>query len=67
VEEVRLEAQGELIRRRGGKKEKERRKKIKMQASAILTFYDLNPTGETVLPNIFQSSSNSTRGVGTVL
>jgi hypothetical protein len=29
VEEVRLEAQGELIRRRGGKKEKERRKKEK--------------------------------------
>jgi hypothetical protein len=32
-----------------------------MQAKAILTFYHLNPTGEAVLPNVFQNGSNSTR------
>jgi hypothetical protein len=26
-----------------------------------LTFYYLNPTGEVVLPNVFQNGSNSTR------
>jgi hypothetical protein len=34
-----------------------------MQARAILTFYNLNPTGEAVLPNVFQNGSNSTREV----
>jgi hypothetical protein len=48
---------------RGEKKEKRKReeKKEKMQARAILTFYNLNPTGEAVLPNVFQNGSNSTR------
>jgi hypothetical protein len=50
-------------RKKGEKKKKERRKKEKMQARAILTFYNLNPTGEAVLPNVFQNGSNSTREV----
>jgi hypothetical protein len=48
-------------RKKGEEKKKERRKKEKMQARAILTFYNLNPTGEAVLPNVFQNGSNSTR------
>jgi hypothetical protein len=48
-------------RREKRKKEKERRKKKKMLARVISTFYNLNPTGEAVLPNVFQNDSNSTR------
>jgi hypothetical protein len=57
------------VRMRGGKnkgeekmergKGKKRRKK--MQGREMLTFYNLNRTGEVVLPNIFQNGSNSTR------
>jgi hypothetical protein len=32
-----------------------------MQGREMLTFYNLNRTGEAVLPNIFQNGSNSTR------
>jgi hypothetical protein len=52
---------GKGKKRRGEKKKKEKGEDKKMQARAILTFYNLNPTGEAVLPNVFPNSSNSTR------
>jgi hypothetical protein len=45
--------------KRKGKKEK--RGKTKKQERVIWTFYNLNPTGEAVLPYVFQNSSNSIR------
>jgi hypothetical protein len=72
VERIRRRGGKKEKERRKGKRErrkKERRKKKKkekgedkkMQARAILTFYNLNPTGEAVLPNVFPNGSNSTR------
>jgi hypothetical protein len=45
---------GERIRGGGGKKGGKEIKKRKKIRRAIWTFYNLDPTGEAVLPNVFQ-------------
>jgi hypothetical protein len=47
-------------KKRRGKKEIRKGKKEKYK-SAIEIFYNLNPTGEAVLPNVFQNGFNSIR------